>query len=247
MGESISTIIIENEEAAYKQLQAAITAVGGIQNFGMAKTVRDGLALIKKTQPDIVLMDIELDDGLAFDILNQLDRTDFDVVFVTAFNSYYEKAMEHFAFNYLLKPIEPGALSKVIDRYRQVKARFLEDSRYEQFRAFIREQNSQILLQVGHEHISVQLDDILRCQADGNYTLVYFVDRDPMLVSHTLKHYHELLMERGFFRANRYDLINTRHIKSIYKKETVILKPGEKIHVSAKYKEDLAHLIKALT
>jgi len=248
MNNSIRAVIIENEDRAYAQLDSIIAEnIKEINIVGRSKSVNTGIDLIKQEQPDIIFMDIELDDGSGFDILNELKSQNFEVIFTTAFDTYFEKAMQHFAFNYLLKPIDAEALRGVIDRYLKVKTRIFSEAKYEFLKEFLKEQNGQILLKVGFEHISVHLDTILRCEADGNYTKIFFIDKEPVLASFALKHYDGLLTNRGFFRANRSALINTKHLKSIYRRESIVLSDNSRVHVSQKNRESLITLIQRLT
>lgn len=246
--EKIRAVIIEDEDQASEYLSTLLTSnFPEIQILGYAPSVSDGIKLINSTVPELVFLDIELEDGLSFEILDQINRQDFEVIFITGFNQYYEKAMQHFAFNYLLKPIVPETFSKIIERYKEVKQRHFSKSKYQHFQNFIKSRNSKILLNTGNEHISVSMDEIVLCTAEGNYTKFELQNGKSLLVSHILKHYNDLLHYRGFFRASRSCLINTSHITSIYKKETIVMSNGEKVHVSTRNRGNLNELIDSLS
>ncbi|WP_299439755.1 LytTR family DNA-binding domain-containing protein [uncultured Aquimarina sp.] len=240
----INVVIIENDTDASNYLSKLLkNPIFQINIVGSTKSIKEGIALISSSSPELVFLDIHLDDGLGFEILDNIHSKNFEVIFVTAYDTYYEKAIEHFAFNYLLKPIDPLMLEKVINRYQQVKSRHSLQSKYDHFREFIKESNSKILLHTGQHYKSIYLDDIISCTADGNYTSFTLKDHKPILANNILKHYDKLLSNRGFFRANRSCLINISHIESIFRKETIILDNGDKVQVSGSNREQLSLLL----
>lgn len=106
---------------------------------------------------------------------------------------------------------------------------------------------SKLLIHIGDEHIAINTNDILKCEADGNYSIFILVNKSKYLASKSLKYYESLLSKKGFFRANRFTLINITHIHSIYKKEAITLSNKEKIIVSIRNKSKLFELIKSLS
>lgn len=244
----INAIIIENNQEAknylHSLLEKEFTNISILATTGL---VKEGINLIRSLSPELIFLDIELDDGLGFEILDAIKNRNFEVIFITGFNNYYEKAMEHFAFNYLLKPIDLVSLRKVINRYEKVKDRHFLQSKYFHFKEFIKEQSSKILLPTGSEHISVLINNIIYCKAEGNYTTFILQNKKEILVTNVLKHYCELFLYRKFFRASRSCLINISHITSIYKKEYFILSNNDKIRISVRNKSNLSALINTLT
>jgi len=244
----ISSVIIEDNKEAQEYLVSLLQSdFPEIMIEGMATSIEEGLKLINAITPELVFMDIQLEDGLSFDILEQLHQYDFEVIFTTGFDNYYEKAIAHFAFSYLLKPIDPEALGRVIQHYKNVKNRHLLKSKYTHFKEFIREHQSKVLLNTGNSYIAVMVDEIVSCQADGNYTVFTLKNGEQLLVSHILKHYETLFQYKGFFRPNRSTLINIKHIISIIKKETIVLTNNVNVHISSRKKAELDTLINSLT
>jgi len=244
----IKALIIENDLDSIDLLKTLIQETqSDIEISGTATSVKKGIPLITKVNPDIIFLDIELDDGLGFELLDMVDTTQFEVIFITAYDTYYKNALEHFAFSYLLKPFDISILQKSIDRYLNIRERFTEENKYEHFREFLKETNTKILLPVGNKSISVSVGDILSCHAEGNYTRIHLKDKKELLVFRRLKHFEKLFNQKGFFKVNRQCLINTKHISYIYKKETIVLTNDEKIHVSARNKSSLRHFIDTLS
>ncbi len=243
----ISTIIIENDSEASNYLSTLLNqSSSGIDVRGFSKTVSEGIKLINLHNPELVFLDIHLDDGLGFEVLDAISNKSFEVVFITAYDTYYEKAIEHFAFNYLLKPINDVILERVLERYRSVKTRYFKQSKYQHFKEFIKESNSKILLQTGQNFRSVFLNDIISCHADSNYTSFILKGDKTILANNILKYYDNLLSQRGFFRVNRSCLVNTLHIDTILKKETIVLSNGINIPISVRNRRQLNNLIETL-
>ncbi|WP_025741535.1 LytR/AlgR family response regulator transcription factor [Aquimarina pacifica] len=244
----IRTIIIEDDQDAFDDLKLLIDKnLDTIEIIGHCDTIKASIKMINTLKPEIVFMDIILKDGNAFEILDNIDNSNFEVIFVTAHNQYLEKAIAHYAFHYILKPIELSKLEHVIKRYKTLKERMFSFAKYEVFSKFIKDQFSQLMLHVNNEHIMVNLNDVIKCEADNNYALFFLSNGKKLLASNTLKYYDELLSHKGFFKVHRSCLINVKHISSIYKKEAIILNTKEKIMVSQRNKSNLSDLIKLLS
>jgi len=102
----IRTLIIEDEPAVRKEIQWLLKQDLRFNFIGSAANVADGLVLIKTTNPELILLDIQLTDGNAFDLLNQLNDIPFKIIFITAYNHFAVKAIKYGALDYLLKPLD---------------------------------------------------------------------------------------------------------------------------------------------
>ncbi|MDH7446925.1 LytR/AlgR family response regulator transcription factor [Aquimarina sp. 2201CG14-23] len=242
MNKGISVVIIEDEKESLEFLSKTL-----VENFkeieivGNSDNIQDSIKLLKQQNPELVFMDIELIDGNSFQILDEIKNYEFEIIFTTAHNNYIEKAMEYYAFNFLSKPIDVSKLKNIVQRYINLKDRVFTKQKYDLLKGFLTE--SRLLIHTGNEHIAVDIDNIIKCEADGNYTYFVTTNKSKYLASKSLKHYESLLISKGFFRANRSTLINIKHIASIYKKEAIILTNKEKIIVSVRNKSKLSDLI----
>ena len=242
--DKIKTIIVEDVLEAQDLLKQIIhTHFSNIEIMGCAESVSEAVTLIKKEAPELILMDIELTDGDAFGIFQQLPRQEFEVIFITAHANMLQKALDHYAFSYIVKPVEEQKLVAAIQRYVQLKQRMFSQQNQQLLRDFLQPSSSRLLLQTGNEHVSVQLADVIKCEADGNFTHFYLKGDQKYMVSKPLKYFDDLLSEKRFFRARRSVLVNIDCIASIYKKETIVLNNGDKVHVSARNKSKLGELI----
>ncbi len=248
MNLKIKSIIIEDNPTEFNYLRSLLTVnFSNIEIIDHSDNINDSIRKINTHKPEIIFMDIVLKDGNAFEILDRVDNYDFEVIFITAQDKYLEKAIEYYAFNYVLKPIDLSKLEQIIKRYETLKERMFSLTKYKMFIEFINDQFSQLMLHVNSEHIMVNLNDVIKCEADSNYTLFTLSNNKKLLASNTLKYYTDLLSYKGFFKAHRSCLVNIKQIKSIYKKEAIILNTKEKIIVSQRNKSNLTDLIKLLS
>lgn len=242
----INVVIIENCDKSLNYLNHLLKPYEDISIIGTAASINEGYKLLQKTTPNILFLDIELDDGTAFDLLAKIKHKRFEIIFTTAFNNYYSKAFEHFAFNYLLKPIDIQKLNEVIIHYKNTKSSNIPN-KLNNLNSFTSKENPKILLSLGYQHILVPLSEILYCQAQQNFTIFKFSSGKSEIISNSLKYYTDLFSEKGFFKANRSFLININHIKKIIKRESIIMTNNEVINVSTKQKILLKKLIENLS
>lgn len=244
----IKTIIVEDNNESLSFLISLLEAnFTNIEVAATASNIKDALTKINKTKPELVLLDIELTDGYSFEILDKLSNIDFEVIFVTAFDGFYKKAMDYYALNYITKPIDEQKLINTINHYIILKERLFTQAKYDLFQNFLKEDKPYFLIHTGKEHISVKISDLIKIQAEGNYAKFFLKDNTSHLASNSLKYYETLFLEKRFFKPNRSTLINLDHIRSIYKKESIILSNNDNVSVSVRNKNKLADLLQQLS
>jgi len=166
----------------------------------------------------LVFLDIQLSDGLGFEILRYFSPIVFKIIFTTAYSEYALQAIKFSAVDYLLKPIDSIELKDAVNK---VKLRNDAVMRA-RFEALLHNQshlNKRIALHTG-EGISIyEVDSIIRCNSDGNYTHVYFNNGKKLLIVKSLKEFEELLAPYGFERIHHSHLINLKHLQSFKNKD----------------------------
>lgn len=248
MKKKIKVVIIEDDLDTVKYLEKILIKENeAVSIEGFSCSISDAIDLINKTRPEIVLMDIVLKDGNAFSILDAFPNPNFEVIFISAHGEFMEKALEYYALNFLTKPINANRLLAIFKKYNTFKQRMFEFYKYEMLKEMIHENGKKFLLHIGNKHIAVNFSDIIRCVADGNYTLFYLSDKRNLVASKSLGYYSDLLEKKNFFRASRFDLINLNHITSIYKKETIVLSNNDKVNISTRNKSKLVNMINELS
>ncbi len=244
MSQKIKTLIIEDNKVASDHLENLLREkVPQVEVLGTCQTINASVEAILKHRPDLILMDIILSDGKAFDILDQLDNPFFEIIFITAHGEFMKNAFDYFAFTYLTKPYDDTEVLRAINQFKIKKKRLFEHNRLEILKDFVQQNGTKFLLHVGTEHVVIDIKEIIHCKAEGNYTQFYMMSGKTLLASNALKYYENILSYKGFHRLGRFSLVNMNHVKSVYKKETVILSDNTRINITARNKEKLAQLL----
>lgn len=247
MLENINAVVIEDEQSYIATLEIMLKVnFPNIIIIGKASSVTDALALLDSKSPELVFMDINLPDGTAFDILNRLINKNFEIIFITSHSEFALKAFEFSAMHYLLKPITLSALQSAIERYFKVKntenfkdkLNIMKDSFYKK--------NEKILIPTINGLKVYDISEIVRCEADNNYTIVYFANKQKMLVSKPLQKFDLLLNGMDFIRVHSKHLINLQYFAVIKNgvKPTLILTDNTELPISRSQKNNILDNIK---
>ncbi len=246
-------IIIDDEKQAIASLEMELREIKPkIEVIGVASSVKEGIALLQKLTPDVLFLDIRLNDGLGFDILQEIENFGkFRVIFTTAYDQYALKAFKLRAFDYLLKPIDLDELQESITAIG-LESKHNYDIPVQQLDQIITLSNaitteSKIALNTGDGIYLKRLSEIIHIQAEGNYTKFYLVGvKRPMLISRTLKEFENILSKSGFVRVHYSHLINLSHLTSLHNKDgcNVVMSNNDSIPVSTRKKANLLEELK---
>jgi two-component system LytT family response regulator len=212
------------------------------------ENVQSGIEAIEDIQPDIVLLDIQMPDGNGFDLLKSIPVKNFEVIFITAFQEYAVQAIRFSALDYILKPIDSEELKQAIDNALNTITRKTEDSQLSvlQHNMQLNAKRKLVLKTQESIHI-VEIDDIIRCEADKNYTLFFFTNIKKILVSKTLKDFDVLLSGLTFFRAQQSHLINLNYVERYDRHDnSIIMKDGSVIPLALARKEQFFDILGAM-
>ena len=242
----LKTIIVEDEQTSREVLKNYLTKYcPTVEVLGEAANIDDALVMIRNNELDLIFLDVEMPYGSGFDLLEKLDKTNFEVVFVTAYNQYAIEALNSHASYYLLKPISIDELIKAVDYVTEIKTRENELQHSVLVpKSSPTDHKITIPTQDGFEVLRMQ--DIIYCKADDNYTELFLSNNKKKLVSKTLKYFEDILKESGFARIHKSFLVNVTYIVS-YKKGkggTVYLSNGKELSVSASKKAELLSYFK---
>jgi two-component system LytT family response regulator len=223
----LKAIIIEDELGSVNVILQLLAEYGKdqIQVVGVADAIQSGLELIQKKKPDVVFMDIELRDGSSFQILENLEKIDFKLIFITAFDKFALDAFRFSAMDYLLKPIDnklfQEAINKVIDKtlpiHSQKQFDFLKEIREHN----VVEKIDKLALIEQNEILFESLANIIYLMASESYTIIHTASGKKYTMSKNLGHYQELLSSQpNFFRIHYSTMVNIDHIHKIAKNES---------------------------
>lgn len=237
----ISCVIIDDERESRTVVSNVLTGFcPDVKIAGEADGVGSGLALIGKTRPDVVFLDIRMNDGTAFDLLEQINWTNFHIVFITAYDQYAIRAIRFSAIDYILKPVDPGQLIAAIERIKALAPETNQSGERISNLIGNKKEIDRIALPTLNGYNFVKLEDIVRCEADNNYTLFYLAEGKKFLVTRTLKEYENLLSEKSFVRVHQSHLVNMNFVASYIKGDggSVIMHDGSEVEVSRRKKEE---------
>jgi len=246
----MKAIIIDDELSGREVLKKLIEkSCPAVQVINAVNSIEKGLASIREDEPDLVFLDIQMPNGSGFDLLNQLEKISFQIIFVTAHDNYAIRAFKYAAVDYLLKPIKVAELIDAVNKaserigsnHKNEHVNFLLNKINPAKKTFL---NNKILLPtMGGYHI-IDIPEIAYCKSDSNYTHFHFTDGSNILVSKTLKEFEPILLENHFFRIHRSAIINLNCIAKYNKGKggEVVMKDGAILEVSREKKEEFLRL-----
>lgn len=248
----MKTLIIDNEEqirvGLKKQLLALCPAVTEIKE---STGVASGLAAIKEFKPDLVFLDVEMDDGTGIELIQQLKNFDFQLIFITAHDKYAINAFKLSAIDFLLKPIDAEDLIKAVEKAKdQIRSKTLEFQFQilQESLSSITINEKKIVLKDSESIYFIKVSDIVHCKAEGPYTEFYLIPQQKITISKSLKEYEELLEPYGFVRTHHSHLINIKRIVRFDKANggTLILENKQTVPVSQRKREQILELLNSL-
>ena len=241
----IRAIIIDDEKHCIDRLEHLISITNNIELISSCSSVETALIEIKKQQPDVIFLDIEIHDKTGFDLLKQYTSINFHVIFVTAFEHYAIKAFKFSAFDYLLKPVDTDDFHQAIERL-QTKSSHHLNQKLEVLLNNLNPKNplKKLSLPTMEGLEIVDVSTILYCHSDKGYTTIH-TKTETHLVSKNLKHFEELLEDNRFYRIHNSDLVNLEYVKKYTKGKGgyVTLTNGVHLDVSIRRKETLLRLL----
>ena len=240
----INAIIIEDEKSSLEYLTTILSKNHAhIQILASASTVDDAVSIITKNSPDIVFLDIQLDDGSGFDVLDRLkSNMTFEVIFTTGFTDYKERAMDYFAFYYLTKPLQEKEIKRVLDMYEVKRSAF--DMRKDlAFKSQLETRNEKITIFQANDYVSVRFSDIIYCEADGNYTYIHNTLGKSLLASKNLKKIEDVIEDENFHRVHRSFFVNLQHIKKFTTEGVLTMSNGKEILISIRNRKKVVEFL----
>jgi two-component system, LytTR family, response regulator len=248
----LRTIIIDDEEHQRLTIEKMVRLYcRNLTLVAQADSVENGIKVIQKFKPDLVLLDVRLTDGTGFDLLNKLSPVNFKVIFITAFDQYAVRAIRMSAIDYLLKPVDPDELVQAVNKTESIVQHefMLQLGNLKEQLNQSSESDIKIVIRTFDNIHIVPVQDILYCESDNNYTRFHLMNGNPIMVSATLKEYEDLLGEKGFMRIHKSYLINLRHMRRFEKADggTVVLEGEAKVPVASRKRDELLEMFDRLT
>lgn len=246
----INTIIIDDEQHCIDRLSGLLNEHCNhlVKISGSYKSVGEGIDAINTLQPGLVFLDVQIGNETGFDLLKQLNKKNFELIFTTAFEKYAVQAFKFSAVDYLLKPVDPDDLKQAVDKLKEKISRDESSKKMEVLLHNLKNIQG-VAKRIGIPTINglvfLSVSDIIRCQSDVNYTTIFSKDKSKLMVAKTLKEFEELLTEYNFFRVHNSHLINLACIKSYNKGKGgyVTMIDNSEVEVSTRRKEEFMKVL----
>lgn len=242
----MKAIIIDDQSYVRENLKLLLQEfVPEVEVLAEADGVKSGLECLKKYQPDLVFLDIEMQDGTGFDLLSLARDSTFRVIFVTGHDGYAIRAFRVAAIDYLLKPVDPDDLIEAVSKAKRQHP--IQEIQVAEAISIQSSKNlTQIVLSDADTVYLVKVADIIRCQSEDNYTRFFLSDGRILLISKTLKEYSEMLENSRFFRCHQSHLINLGFFDRLDKRDggTIFLKDGSTVPLATRKKDLLLQVLR---
>lgn len=243
----LEAVIVDDEIKALQSLSWELTNFSEEINVTASFTNPfEALDYLGKNTPDCLFLDIEMPTMDGFQFIQKLTNKNFPVVITTAYNQYAIKALKNEAIDYLLKPIDSDDLEETIQKIKKYNAKNFTSEKLEQILINFNSKatNKRITLNTDGKLLFLESDEILYAESDGNYSTIFLVDGQKIVLTKKLKEVNTILPEDSFFRIHNSYIINLNKIKEFLKTDGyVVLKSNHKIPVSRQKKSDFLDLL----
>jgi two-component system LytT family response regulator len=235
----IKALIVDDESKALNLLKITMERnFPGEFELETAQGSEDGLNKLNSFKPDLLFLDIEMPTMSGFDLLAATPEVDCKVIFTTAYNQYAIRAIRYNALDYLLKPINPAELKEAVQRFQQQQNK--KEVYSKQLENFFSAKEKNLAITTYDGVVFLEVDNIIRCEADLNYTKFILTDNKTFLSSKTLKEYEDLLsVHNNFLRVHRSHLVNLDYVLKFKNEGCLVLKDNSTVPVSRRKKEEV--------
>jgi two-component system, LytTR family, response regulator len=238
----IRALIIDDEQHCIDRLSGLVQEhlPDHVHIMDSLHSVEEGLKAILKYKPDLVFLDVQLNNKTGFDLLKEIPDANFQIIFTTAYEKYAVQAFKFSALDYLLKPIDADDLKQAVGKLRERNPKIDTTKKLETLLGNFYGAGKRICVPVVNGLVVLKVEDIVRCESDINYTTIFMKDKQKLTVAKILKEFEEMLTEYNFFRVHNSHLINLAYIKSYNKGKGgfVTMTDSTDIEVSTRRKDD---------
>lgn len=243
----IRAVLVDDDDAARRYLRALLAeAHADVEVIDEASNITDAQAVIEAQRPQLLFLDVEMPGGSGFDLLKRMHPWAFSVIFTTSHQHYAIQAIRFSALDYLPKPVLPEELSAALARYReQAGSAAQRASLHEGLIANLSlpgPQHFKLTIPQGDRTLFVATTEVLRCEAERNYTWIHLTGGRRYLMTRTLKEFEGMLVPLGFLRITRGDLVRkdlVAHIEAAH----VVLRDGSRMEVSRRRMAEVKSLL----
>jgi two-component system, LytTR family, response regulator len=244
MEDKIKALIIDDEAFGREQVKSLLKKhFQQIEIVGEADNGKAAIQMIQAFKPHLLFLDIEMPDYNAFQILEALKEPDFEIIFITAYDQYAIQAIKFSALDYLLKPIQKEEFKLAVKKFLEKQAlhydkksiiqNLIQNSKTKDKAQF------QLTIHTTNATHFLKPNEIIRCEADINYTRIFKTNHEQLYTSKTLKAFDDLLAPYQFIRIHRSHLVNKTYIKALNSAHKIILQDGTSLDTSRRKLMDI--------
>lgn len=247
----INALLVDDDSQNLDLLKFFLTKFcPSINIVGEAKNVDDAVELINSLTPQLVYLDIQLEEKNAFEILDKIDFSEVEIIFVTAYSDYALKAFKYNTVDYILKPL---AIEDVVLATNKALLKIEEKERFNELIAkekIVANENtadeSDYLTINSLDKIDLlKKEDIIFCKSEGRYTIFFLKNNVEYVSSKNLGEYDSVLNKRAFLRIHHSYVVNLNHVLNINKKQGYYceMSNGARIPISRRRQDDLKKML----
>jgi len=251
----VRALIVEDEKKSLNNLKNHLKEhCGHVEVVAEAATIKEALSILKKSsfKIDVAFLDINLPDGSVFQLLDKLQerqRVSFDIIFVTAYEENSVKACNYSSIGFVVKPINPDELTEAVSRIQLGKNNRIGE-RLEYFENYYKNPNAYEKMSIAALDgiYFIKINDIVRCEAEDNYTHIHMRSGEKLTVSKTIKSYEDLLQAVNFYRVHKSHLVNLNFMRKFVKGDGgyLVMDDGKKIEVSRRRRPAFMERLKVI-
>lgn len=240
----LNTVIVDDEMNARENLQLLIQDFCPELNIvGLAGNADQAKILINQYSPDLVFLDIAMPNKNGFDLLNEVGKRNFNVIFTTAHSNYALDAFKADALDYIEKPIDIDHLRKAASKALQMSTTLSDENSKS-----VEEDEEKIAIPTRSGYVFIENKDIVYFKADENYTEIILENGKRVISSKTIKRYEEKMNKNIFYRTHKSFIVNVHnHMKELSREKgnVVIMSNGHEIPVARRRMSDFVKSIRA--
>lgn len=242
------TLLVDDETHGIQVLKRLLSDYKDIEICATASTINEAYTAIHKFQPDIVFLDIQLEEQNSFDLLNKLNEIKFAIIFTTAHHKYAVKAFRYSAVDYLLKPIDRQQLKNALNKIKEPRELQNLTQQIEALKPNLTRAKPslhKLAVPTPDGFLLIEIDHIIKCEAHSNYTDIFLSVGKKVTITKPLKQVEDLLKDQNFFRVHQSYLVNLEYVNRYYKGKGgyVELVNGSTVSVSVRKKEELLKIL----
>lgn len=242
----MKAIIVDDEKDGVKGLISLLKMYcPQVDVIATAYSAKEAIEVIRSHKLDLLFLDIKMPQGSGFDLLDALDKIDFEVIITTAYDQYATKAFRFSAIDYLMKPIDEEELQEAVEKVQQrMQLKEKQPLDLREIKENLKQKNGSIdtiAISTTDSIVFIEAKNIIMISAEGSYSRISLATGEKILTSKLLKDFEDLLEEQSFFRVHKSHLVNLKQMKRINKQDGgyIIMSDGTSVEIAQRRKAEL--------